>query len=206
MHKSLPSFIPALVAQEHGLDIDGFSFNGFCFDGATEVSLDSLNEFSQSFADECVSYWSLCQDFWDAVSQERASGQNALVTSRELGVYRLVDRKTERSYLVEQYDELRNTPLVEALQLATATLVDIDELKSLNSVRDAYIKEGSLVVVLEYKGRKTWSNALGGVPGRGEIGRFFTIKVSHAKWRDSRVKRLLEVSVQAMEVLPEFPK
>ncbi|MFM7089079.1 MAG: hypothetical protein ACKOW9_06160 [Candidatus Paceibacterota bacterium] len=206
MFNSVPGFIPALLSSRQCIDISDHVFNGYDFNGASEVSIDSLREFSDSFADDCVRYWALCTSFWDDLKDESSNDVLGLVTTRELGAYHVIDRKDERLYLSKQFEELRNTPLVDALLQVTGSEFDINNLSSLHSVKDVQVNDGIISLNLEYRGRKIWSNALGGVPSRGEIGRLFSLKISHAKWRDSRVKRLLEVKVQAVEVLPQVWK
>ena len=47
--------------------------------------------------------------------------------------------------------------------------------------------------------RRPWVNELGGVASRGEWERGFTLRVSHAPWRDRRVRRLVSVQIHATE-------
>ena len=203
MFNTVPSFVPSLLASEKGVDLEKHWLHGYDFNGAIEVTTESLREISDEFARDCIAYWMLCSDFWDMLNNNNSSGLSCIITERDLGYWRQVDKKTERSYLSKQYDELRNTSLIDAVLVATSADIDHKDLESLPSVRSVRVEPDYLSIELEYKGRRSWSNALGGVPGRGEIARVFTIRVSQAKWRDSRVKRILDISARAIEILPE---
>lgn len=201
MMRSVPAHfvdlcIPPLPASQRALALE----NGIVFGERIEVDLEALSEIDPAVAQQLSNYNEKVQGFWDRYVATGEGGRCA-VTVRTLVTKMKVDKKGCKIFLKDQVEALEDlNPMGSAMSKLLGGNFDAEELEAFASKVE--IDSNIIIVEFEVEGKHDWAQALGGAPGRGEIGRIFTLKVSHAPSHDRKAQRLLEVKVQAKEIWP----
>jgi hypothetical protein len=123
-----------------------------------------------------------------------------VATRRGLGTWRQGGGKGKgRGDLTPQYEALsRHRELSDVAQALLGPVVAFDRLAALSSATST--QDGITVAQVGIEGYREWEAALGGGAWAQEIEREFTLTANHAGWRDRQVRRLVEVSVWAIEM------
>ena len=167
-----------------------------------EYDVSALNTLKPNLGDEAAKYWKSCRAFWDKI----ASGQDAvgLLVERLLVKERQKDHAKERSDLTTQMQALEQSELGQLISEAASSNPDWDAVDKMLLGRGSRQIEGNVTkLVVVTSGKQAWPEALGGKASRAELKRQFSIELNHAPWRDRKTRRLVQVSVSAIEVWPE---
>lgn len=109
------------------------------------------------------------------------------------------DSRTLRVDLAGQFVALEHVPVLRpALDLLDAS-PDWDALGRLGALE----REGDRSALTLEVRSPLWPLELGAAPCPGELRRLVRLEASHAGWRDRRVRRLLRVRVDALQVWPD---
>jgi hypothetical protein len=170
---------------------------------SAEVDLGRLARIDAALACRLASYWESCSEMWDRF----ADGESGLVgvsVTRPLRRSAQTDSRAGRADLVDEVDALCSLPVVGPL---------VEELLGSNPDIAAVVNRGAEVALsvtdtgsnaslvrFKLPARRPWPASLGGSASRGEYEREFTMKISWAKWRDRRNRRLVSLSVDAHEI------
>lgn len=172
-----------------------------------EVDLDAVAQTEPRLAARMVEYFEQCSLFWDRYAAGEEAGE-AVMARRLLLCAVQSDRPGGRSDLAEEVELLAALPgvggVIEEILSADPDLdrISRDSLRlGVSMKHDA--KRNMLRVAVRMPARGYWDRALGGAHSRGETHRVLELRVSHAKWRDRKSRRLVEMKVWAEEVWPE---
>lgn len=173
---------------------------GIKFGDRVEIDLDKVWAMDEEAATELAMYGRKVQNFWDSYVATGKGGE-CLMTERTIVRYAKVDSKEARVYLKDQITELEAlNGFGPELKKVFAGTFDEEGLATAGIIGS---KEGNVITLsFEVDTKMPWSDHLGGLPSRGEIGRSFELRVSHAKSHDRKAQRLLEVVVKAKEIWP----
>ena len=199
--KSIPSFVLALIDPNFAY----WDSVGISIGSNIEVDINSLETISPGLGLRALSYWERCYDFWDKYAAGLVAG-HAIRVDRQLSYARQSDTKNGRVDLTSQLNALSELPLlgplVSELTGASPSLGDMSQ-RFLPLIVTIATTGDESVVLAEFPARQDFPNILGGPHSRGEVSRRFRITVNHAKWRDRRVRRLVAVEVEAIEIWPD---
>ena len=109
------------------------------------------------------------------------------------------DSRTVRVDLSAQFEALEHVP---ALRPALALLDTDPSWEALGSL-GVLERDGDRSSLLLEVRSPLWPLELGAAPCPGELRRSVLLEASHAGWRDRRVRRLLRVRVDALQVWPD---
>jgi hypothetical protein len=168
-----------------------------------EVDLGRLARTDAALACRLAAYWESCGEMWDRFA-DGETGLVGLSVSRPLRRAAQTDSRASRADLVAEVDALCALPVVGPL---------VDELLGSNPDLESIVARGAdanltisdaganaAVVRFTLPARRPWPASLGGAASRGEYEREFSLKISWAKWRDRRNRRLVTVSVDGREI------
>lgn len=164
-----------------------------------ELSVPALDGLEPGLGGRVHGYFCAARSLWAALATDSDPGRAAVLVRVPMLDLRQKDSRTSRIDLTAQYEALGHVPpLVPALDLLDAS-PDWDELARLGDlVRDA--DRSTLMVGAR---SPVWPLELGAAPCPGELRREVLLEASHAAWRDRRVRRLVRVRVDAIEVWPD---
>jgi hypothetical protein len=113
-------------------------------------------------------------------------------------------RKCSKKDLVELLSALtEDNTLSDIVEILLDEVIDLNKLTTYCGERATFSQEGdSTVLAILLKGTNVYDDLLGGAVGEFEVGRLFTFKVNHAKWRDRKVRRFSSLTVEAVDLLP----
>jgi hypothetical protein len=168
---------------------------------ATEAGIEELNLVTDDLGFKAAAYWEHCRRFWDDISNDRRRN-DAVEIHRRLMDVRQIDSQQGRLDLVSEMKSLADTALAPLLEQITAGAPDWTAVRVHPLVTSLHREGDCTEVSVRYSGRENWQPALGGVCSRGEIGRVFTFNVNHTSWRDRRVRRLVSMRIEAIELWP----
>jgi hypothetical protein len=193
--------VPALVLELVDPSFAHWDAVGVHLGDAVEVGIPELARFSPELADRCNAYWAACRRFWDDVAAG-AVRRDGVETRRVLAENRQTDSRQGRCDLTAELEAFSTGDLAGLVEQLTGTGVNWDEISS-NPMVESVVRDGDAsTVTLLYPGRGAWDDVLGGGCSRAETGRRFMLGLSHAKWRDRRVRRVVSLSVEAVEIWP----
>jgi hypothetical protein len=192
--KTLPVTVAALVLGEHAAALAPC---GRRLGARVELDLASAREV---VGDETVGR---LEAYWDAAREYWAGGAHGgVVVRRRIVSARQRDGRDGKVDLARELDALDEIGLDAACDALLGTAPDVDALAGIGGI--AVVEQGeSRTVVTATLSSPVWPDALGGVPGVGEVAREVTLVAAHAKWRDRRVRRLVAVEVVSVELWPD---
>ena len=198
--RTVPALAAAIVCT-NPIERDLVAAHGVRVGAAVEVDLLRLAMVDLHLASRLEDYWSRCIDLWDRFS-EGAIGLNAVDVRRLLRSVAQTDSSKGRLDLNAEMNALIGLsevgPLVKEL---LGSDPDFESIKVRGATIGLTIEfQGAMHVVrFALPARRPWANELGGVASRGEWERGFTLRVSHAPWRDRRVRRFVSLQIHATE-------
>jgi len=204
--ESLPLLVLELLEQ-------GFAENplyqGLAYQVGNGIEIETLglSLVNPTLLSRALTYWAKVDDFFAAFSDESCQELPALDINRNILTKRQSDTINGKADLKEEYQALLAIPLwgkvVKDLLVANP---DKDNLllsvTSLGGKLD--FADGEATLTFTLPARNDWSPALGSFHSRGEYKREFVVKIKYAKWRDRRVRRLYELTINAKEFWPEI--
>lgn len=193
--------VPSLVLELVDPSFQHWDAVGVTLGNTIEVGIPELAIFSPELSERCNAYWAACRRFWDDIAAG-SSRRDGVETRRVLAESRQTDSRQGRSDLTSELDAFSAGDFAGLVEQLTGTRVDWDALGA-NPFVESVVRDGdSSTVTLMYSGRGSWDEVLGGGCSRAETGRRFVLGLSHAKWRDRRVRRVVSLSVEAVEIWP----
>lgn len=192
--RSMPSFLVALAEPELvGADLPSVTV-GDCI----EVDLSRLKD--AHTAARLERYWQLCRQFLAAPTGD------AVLVRRSLYSATQVDTASQRSDLNAELDWLQGNNLTRPLVTeALATAPDWERVRLLLSPLDGTIAQDGAWTTLRFRLPTTalLPDGSSKPAWRHEQRRSVQLRISHAGWRDRRVRRLVEVHIEADELWPD---
>lgn len=189
--------IPSIAAEIYLDPREYIDLPGIILGRVGEVDLASLHATDPALAEELEQYYLSAMDLWYRNTQdtETIKIKHLLVQSHQR------DTKEGKTLLRQELSDLLTCP-------ATKAVGDLLHRKpgSMRVPADAgytLTKEKDLYTAVFTGQRQTWPKTLGGPQRPGEIARHVHVSFSYAKWRDSKVKKLTQVSVEVVEVWPK---
>jgi hypothetical protein len=194
-HESLPLFLPSIL----DLDLD---YNDYLIDFgyAKEIDLEKLGITQPVLTSRLKNYWLKTRSFFDDLASGLPLADYSLF--HRLISSELQDtRKGSKIDLINSLKEIDSDPV---LKEVISPLLDPELYQEFAHpyLISKYIDGLNINVTIEIPGKKDYNYHLGGLSSRAEIGRVFQITISHAKWRDRRVRKLVSVDVYAKELWP----
>lgn len=198
---SVPPFVVSLIEP----DFDAWDRVGVVVGTTVEADVEALELVQPGLGARAARYWQRCREFWDAYAAGATAGP-AVVIERRLVTARQSDTRQGRVDLVAPLAALEAAPAIGALVTeltgAAPDLTGLDQRYAPLVV--SHIATGDeTVVTVEFPARQDFDPVLGGPHARGELRRRFRLTVNHAKWRDRRVRRLVAVDIDAVELWPD---
>lgn len=198
--RTVPALAAAIVCTNQ-TERELVSACGVRVGAAVEVDLDRLRAADAALADRLADYWNRCNELWDRFAEGEV-GLDAIDVRRLLRSAAQTDSRAGRLDLNAEMKALIGLavvgPLVKELLGANPDFQSIT--KRGESVGLTVEVQGDMRVVrFALPARRPWPAELGGVASRGEWERGFTMRVSHAPWRDRRVRRLVSLQIHATE-------
>lgn len=198
---SVPPFVVAVVQP----GFDDWANVGVRVGESVEASTERLEQSMTGLGRRASRYWERCRQFWDSYAANHNPGPGVQM-ERELVRARQSDSADGRRELTTELHALEAVAVLGALvREATGsepqwqTMAERYEPLFVECANDGDTTRLSV----RYPARDDWEDVLGGVHSRGETARVFEIEVSHAPWRDRRSRRLVGVSVHAVEIWPD---
>jgi len=198
--RSSPSFLAALaLGQERYSKLGAV---GTQIGERVEIDLALVAHTDPDAAEEISRYLQHCVEFW-------AGPQPAgpyIAVARTLVTARQQDGQQGRRDLREELDALTRLGGVGPyIQELTARTPDEHQLARLGAPLSARVEQDGdqREVTLHAPPSGMWPTILGGAPSPGEVRRTLQLRVSHANWRDRRVRRLMACEVTAVELWPD---
>lgn len=171
-----------------------------------ELDLDLVRARGEhAMADVLARYHEICVGFWERERTGQRLGP-CITVRRVLREAQQRDNAGGRSDLGAEYEALREVAGVgELLEALTEPVPDPATLERLGSplMLDLELGEGSATAHITVDARCAWPVVLGGAGSPGEVRRRLTLCTSYAKWRDRRVRRLVQLTVETEELWPE---
>jgi hypothetical protein len=198
--RTVPALAAAIVCTEK-TERDLVTSCGVRVGAAVEIDLDRVAQSNPELAACLENYWASCNELWDRFAGGDI-GLDAVDVRRLLRSVAQTDSRQGRKDLNAEVDEILSLAVVGPL---------VKEILGSNPDFDSIVARGGSVgmsieanadthtVRFTLPARRPWSNELGGTASRGEWERVFTLRVSHAAWRDRRVRRLMSLHVHATE-------
>jgi hypothetical protein len=197
--------VPAFVVRLLDPDFTGWDSVGVRVGGNIEADVDALDAINPGLGARAGAYWERCRDFWDTYAAGHAAG-HAVRIDRRVAYSRQSDTRNGRVDLTGELAALEALPLlgplVTELTGASPSRGDLDS-RYAPLIVTTTTNGDETVVTAEFPARQDFPSALGGPHSRGELARRFRLTVNHAKWRDRRVRRLVCVDVEAIEIWPD---
>jgi hypothetical protein len=191
---SIPAFLVSLA--EPGLV--GADLASLSVGRNLEVDLSQLGD--EDTAQRLERYWQECRRFLST-----PSGDAVLVRRRLYGATQ-VDTASQRSDLTVELDWLQANNLTRPLVAeALSTAPDWARVRLLLTPLDGTITQDGSWTTLRFRLPATTTLPDGSTqpPWRLEQRRTVQLRISHAGWRDRRVRRLVEVGVDVDELWPD---
>jgi hypothetical protein len=172
---------------------------------SAEIDLNRVGSLLPDLAERLSAYWIRCGLLWDRY----AAGETGLEVVDVLRTLRTNAQTDSRQGRLDLNSEMHSLfslavigPLLEEVLGSKPDFSSILERgKSvgldIQSIGDTHTVSFSL------PSRRPWVEELGSVSSRGEWERKFTLRVSHAPWRDRRVRRLVSIKIEACESWPK---
>ena len=198
--RTVPALAAAIVCTNQ-TERDLVAACGVRVGAAVEVDLPRLAAADAQLAARLGDYWSRCIDLWDRFSDGEV-GLDAVDVRRVLRSAAQTDSRKGRLDLNAEMNALIALsdvgPLVKEL---LGSEPDFDSIRTRGAaIGPSFDKQGDMHVVrFALPARRPWVNELGGVASRGEWERGFTMRISHAPWRDRRVRRFVSLQIHATE-------
>ena len=144
-------------------------------------------------------------DSRDVLRAHRDGVENApyAVVRRTLVSVAQSDTSSGRHDLTQELRDARSIPVLGDLleQICSSSPDFQDVIRRAAAWKCSVSEDGNLSVVkLEIGAAKGWAETWGGSFAENELRRLVTITVSHAAWRDRRVRRLVSVVVERDEI------
>ena len=195
-YRSLPAFISKVIRP----DFDPAPYY-IKFHNTYELSLEKLEKVDPEFASQLQNYWLSVRAFLDNLARGIQPSEY-LTTLRSLTLRTQVTSKGSKSDLIKELSALEKleaiAPLLEhILAQAPDGAVENPLVKTEQIDSDCYLYTFTL------PGQNNYPTILGGLASRAEIARVFILKVSYAKWRDRRVRKIISLEVLAKEIWPK---
>lgn len=203
--ETVPSFVRDLVldAAEH----ERTRSCGVRVGRRVEVDVCAVENVDRELAARLRGYWAACTQFWTRDGNVEQTG-GAVLTRRVLTAAVQSDAPGGRRELDDEVRELTALPGVgELIDEILGAEPDVESVSrrgfrlGLTLKKDS--KKNMLRVAVRLPGRAVWSETLGGAHSPGEFHRVLELRVSHAKWRDRRSRRLVALTVWAEEIWPD---
>ena len=196
---TVPTLVPALVDPA----FDAWDQVGIQVGNRVEASTAQLESLVPGLGRRSELYWDLCRTFWDAVAESRPAGAGVVI-ERQLVTHRQSTATADRRDLVDVIESFDHVAVIrEVVDIILSADPDWDAVRAYGLDVTVDQTADQSVVSFTYKGRQDWSELLGGICSRGETARRFTLTTSHAKWRDRRNRRLVAVTIDAVEIWPD---
>jgi hypothetical protein len=198
--RTVPALAAAIVCTNQ-IERDLVAACGVRLGAAVEVDLLRLASADSQLASRLEDYWTRCIELWDRFSDGEV-GLDAVDVRRLLRSAAQTDSRKGRLDLNVEMNALLGLsdvgPLVKEL---LGSDPDFDSIRTRGASIGLTIEtQGDMNVIrFALPARRPWANELGGVASRGEWERGFTMRVSHAPWRDRRVRRFVSLQIHATE-------
>lgn len=170
---------------------------------AVEVDLARLARTDAPLASRLAGYWESCGEMWDRFA-DGETGLVGLSVTRPLRRAAQTDSRAGRADLVSEVDALCSLPVVGPLvEELLGSNPDVTGIVARGAEAKLNVTEAganAAVVRFTLPARRPWPTTLGGAASRGEFEREFALKISWAKWRDRRNRRLVQLSVDGHEI------
>jgi len=198
--RTVPALAAAIVCTNQ-FERDLVAACGVRVGAAVEVDLARLTGADTALANRLGDYWARCNELWDRFADGEV-GLDAVDVRRLLRSAAQTDSRKGRLDLNAEMKALIGLsvvgPLVKELLGSEPDFASISARGA--SVGLSIEAQGDMHVVrFALPARRPWTSELGGVASRGEWERGFTMRVSHAPWRDRRVRRFVSLQVHATE-------
>ena len=207
--ESGPVSVPILLLPQVGLsksEIEKASNFTLSVGSRSEIDLEHLHTVYPEIASSISRYWINSLGLWDSFGKQ---SPNTSYKKSRRNIYhnKMIDSKTQRTDLRFEIKLLSTIPVAGAMikELLSAN-PDTSKLESKYSALNLQLiknKDGSSNISFTLPANKPWPVLLGGNPFPGEIEREFNLKVSWAPWRDRRNRRLVDLSIEAIEIWPK---
>lgn len=166
---------------------------------ALELSVDGLDGLLPGLGVGVEEYFVAARSLWAALSANESPPVTAVLVRVPLLDLRQKDSRSLRVDLSAQYEALEHVPAFEAALGLLDASPDWDAL----AAAGALSREGDRSSLALEVRSPVWPLELGSAPCPGEQARRVLLEASHAAWRDRRVRRLLRVRVDALQVWPD---
>lgn len=204
-YETLPQVILELVNPGFSTD-ERFKEVGIIYPYNVEIDLAKLARLDDYLVKKAIDYYDKTSNFYNDLVSNKCD-ISAVETSRVISYKKQLDTNQERSDLVDEYESLIMLPIYgELIKKALKKEANWEEITSELISLGGRISRDGLNTTIEFStpSRTNWNDALGGEYSRGEVRREFKIEISHAKWRDRRVRRIKSILVKAIEIWPEI--
>jgi hypothetical protein len=190
--------IPAFAAQLCLSEEDFLALPGVLLGNNPEVDLEALTLTNPTLASDLEKYYRQARELWHdpRSSAETIKVQYALASAKQQ------DTKDGKVLLKQQLVDLAACPvtcIVNEILLKEPTSKELASTSSLSKTDDVYTMAFTGVAQI-------WPQSLGGPKRPGEVERTVKVSFSYAKWRDSKVKKLMKVEAQVTEMWPAPPR
>jgi hypothetical protein len=169
----------------------------------TEIDLIRLARIDAALACRLAAYWESCGDMWDRFALGE-TGLVGLAVTRPLRHAAQTDSRAGRTDLVAEVETLCSLPVVgPLLEELLGANPDFSDILARGAEASLIIEpagENCSIVRFRLPARRPWPAVLGGAASRGEWEREFTLKMSWARWRDRRNRRLISLTVDGHEI------
>lgn len=204
-----PVSVPSLLLQEVGLlknEVEKASNFSLSLGSKSEIDLENLYTVYPDIARSISQYWIAALSLWDSYYKQLPN-TSFRKSKRNIYFNKMIDNKTQRSDLRFEIKLLSSIPVAGTmLKEVLSANPDTSKLESKYSALNLQLrknKDGTSNISFTLPANKPWPVLLGGNPMPGEIEREFNLKVSWAPWRDRRNRRLVDLSIEAIEIWPK---
>jgi hypothetical protein len=207
--ESNPVSVPILLLTQVGLsksELEKASNFTLSVGSKNEIDLEYLHTVYPEIASSISRYWIRSLDLWESYDKQLPN-TSYKKSRRNIYYNKMIDSKTQRTDLRFEIKLLSAIPVAGTMikELLSAN-PDISNLESKYSALNLQLrknKDASSNISFTLPANKPWPVLLGGNPFPGEVEREFNLKVSWAPWRDRRNRRLVDLSIEAMEIWPK---
>lgn len=202
---TVPAFVAELAVAVGRADTAVLASCGRMLGERTELDLDTLATIDPAAAAWCAAYWARCTEFWEDTVDGRPNGAYVVIERRLRRAVQL-DTTAARTDLRHELEALETIPALAGVTDAVlGTEIDTDRLAvALAAVTGSITTTGvESTVTTRVTGKVLWPAVLGGAASPAEAARRFTFEVSHAGWRDRKVRRLRAVEITVEEIWPD---
>lgn len=162
-----------------------------------EVDVGALDLVADGLGERCTDFYLHARRLWE--SGVVSPGDGAVHVRVPLVERRQSDSKAGRTDLSAELAAMERMPV---LRTALGVLDAVPNWDVLSAIGEVSRADDRATLAMELQGTH-WPLELGGPPAPGEVSRRLQLDVSYAAWRDRRVRRLLQLRVDSLELWPD---